>query len=235
MWICSYRQWFIDQQDSEVFQKGGVEKISREPAAEEQSRLQLPTALQAGESVFHDSPFNINCFHVLIRQRQHIKRGENSSRQCWNRWHCHSTPPASCLGRSSLYPVIKMAWVQADSHTTHSLHQRRGISGAVDGAWHRNKQICKGEAHERPDSSKPKIPRTYWKPVAFRFISSWKYKRKTSQIMTYMCKIKAWFGIESQHDLFVLLVNALLSIFFLNIGLHFRRCPLVDEKITLPC
>lgn len=47
--------------------------------------------------------------------------------------------------------------------------------------------------------------------------------------MTYMCKIKAWFGIERQHDLFALLANVLL----LNIGLHFCRCPLVDEKTAL--
>lgn len=50
--------------------------------------------------------------------------------------------------------------------------------------------------------------------LAFRFISSWKYKRKTYKMMTYMCKIKAWFGIERQHDLFVLLANALISTSF---------------------
>lgn len=29
--------------------------------------------------------------------------------------------------------------------------------------------------------------------------------------MTHMCKTKVWFGIERQHDLFVLLANALVS------------------------
>lgn len=32
-------------------------------------------------------------------------------------------PPASCLGRSSLCPVIKMAWVQVCSQTTHWIRQ----------------------------------------------------------------------------------------------------------------
>lgn len=36
--------------------------------------------------------------------------------------------------------------------------------------------------------------------------------KEKQQSMTRMCKIEAWFEIKSQHDLFVLLTNALLSI-----------------------
>lgn len=123
IWICSYRQWFIDQRGSKAFQKGGVEK-----KYQEDQQLRNSHGYSFWQLFRLGRAFFMTALLTLTTSMSWLDGDGTSSEGRILAGSAETDGAATALllpaaWEEALYPVIKMAGVQADPHTPSSAEE----------------------------------------------------------------------------------------------------------------